>query len=225
MPAPRLLDLYCGGGGAADGYIRAGFEVVGVDIVSQPGFPGRFVQGDALEFLERFGSDFDVIHASPPCQAYSSFVTSRSSKWVGTKGKDEPKLIEPTRELLIRSGRPWILENVIGARESMGASLLLCGTMFGLPISRHRIFEASHLIINPDHPKCAGVALEYGRPRGWTKRDVTVSGKGRHSGTSERWRELMGIDRPMLQRQLVEAIPPAYSEYIGTELRRLLESP
>lgn len=215
----RLLDLFCCAGGATRGYQRAGFHVTGVDIRQQPNYCGdEFVQDDAIAFLRGHGHKFDAIHASPPCQGYSLHVTSASSGTAGTKGRDEPRLATDVRALLRRSGRPWVMENVMGARRDLRASLLLCGTMFGLPIPRHRLFESSELIMSPEHPSCRGVALAYARERGWDPRDMTVTGKGRRAGTTQRWQEVMGIDWHTTQHELREAIPPAYTEYIGRRL-------
>ncbi len=128
---PRLLDLFCGAGGASAGYHRAGFEVVGVDIKPQPHYPFEFHQADALEFpLE----GYDAYHASPPCQAYS-VCTKQEQK------KNYKKLIGSIRNRLIPTGKPFVIENVLGAKLDLRANILLCGTMFGLPIHRHRIFE------------------------------------------------------------------------------------
>src|SRR5262245_16204867 len=133
-PAPRLLDLFCGAGGAAMGYHRAGFEVIGVDIRPQPRYPFRFVQADALMPPFRL-EDFDAIHASPPCQSYSHsrHLRNRSSK------KVTPKLIATVRQQLRESGRPWVIENVGGAREAMSNPTTACGTAFGLLVRRHRL--------------------------------------------------------------------------------------
>lgn len=213
---PRVLDLYCCGGGAARGYAEAGFDVVGVDIKGQPNYPYEFHRGDAVEFLLANGSSFDLIHASPPCQGYSSHVTG-SGDWDRTKGKDEPRLIGATRDAAIAIGRPYIIENVIGAVGSMGYSIVLCGTMFGLPLSRHRLFETSFALLAPGHPPCRGVAKEYAARHGWEHRDMRVSGKGRRAGTAERWKQIMGIPATELMtlHQLREAIPPAYTRYLG----------
>jgi DNA (cytosine-5)-methyltransferase 1 len=211
---PRLLDLFCGAGGAAMGYHRAGFEVVGVDINPQPHYPFEFHQVDALEY-PLYG--FDVVHASPPCQAYSKHVTSRSSRWVPTLGKDEPELIAATRTYI--SSRMYVIENVMGAQSELVAPVMLCGTMFGLPISRHRLFESNvDLWPLPGHPDCRGTAKREALAKGWDYRDMTVTGKGRRAGTADRWRELLGIDWPTTQHELAEAIPPAYTEWIGRQL-------
>jgi hypothetical protein len=192
---------------------RAGFHVTGVDIVPRPSYCGdAFVQADAMT-VDLDG--FDFIWASPPCQGYSKSVSSRSSRWVPTKGKDEPRLIAPVRERLKAAGALYVIENVVGARAYLDASLTLCGTMFGLPISRHRLFETSFSVAQPPHAKCRGVAKQFAAERGWEYRDMSVTGKGRRAGTSDRWAEIMGIDWPVAQSEMSEAIPPAYAEYIG----------
>lgn len=219
-PCSLLLDLFCCGGGASEGYSRAGFTVTGVDIQAQPEYRHTFHQGDALEYLEAYGDTFDVIHASPPCQGYSSHVSSASSAWTPTKGKDEPRLIGHVRELCQRIGKPYVIENVMGARRSMNANLMLCGTMFGLPIARHRLFETSMWIPQPNHEDCRGVAKRFAAEKGWEYRDMSVTGKGRRAGTSARWKEILGITWNLRQSQLAEAIPPAYTEYIGTYILR-----
>ena len=157
----RLLDLFCGAGGAAFGYHRAGFdEIVGVDIAPQPRYPFEFVQADALEYVADHGYEFDAIHASPPCQGYSIM---HNLPWL--RGKEYPLLILPTIEMLEGLGKPYVVENVMGARH--GSKTLkkrgleahglkagwLCGTMFGLPFYRHRLFATNWLWLAPGHPK------------------------------------------------------------------------
>lgn len=216
----RVLDLFCGGGGAAEGYLRAfpSAAITGVDLVDHSAqYPGDLVVEDALTYLTKHGKDYDFIHASPPCQGYSPHVVSRSSKWVRTLGKDEPRLIGALREALLEVGKPYVIENVMGARSEMISPVMLCGTMFGLPTSRHRLFEASFNITPMPHPKCRGVAKTYALARGWEYRDMSVTGKGRRAGTSDRWKEILGITLPLTQAQLSEAIPPAYTHYIGKE--------
>jgi DNA (cytosine-5)-methyltransferase 1 len=220
---PRLLDLFCCGGGAARGYAQAGFDVVGVDIRPQPEYPYEFHQGDAIEYLRLHGRDFDLVHASPPCQGYSSHVTG-TGQWDRTEGKNEPRLIGETREAAIEAGRPYIIENVIGAVGSMGFSIVLCGTMFGLPITRHRLFETSLPMLAPSHPGCRGVAKDYAQQRGWEYRDMSVTGKGRRAGTAGRWKEILGIPvgEAMTLHQLRESIPPAYTRYLGEKALQIL---
>jgi hypothetical protein len=131
----RLLDAFCGAGGAAMGYHMAGFEVVGVDIKPQKHFPFEFHQGDALEYIRDHGHEFDAIHASPPCQHYSMIqrITRNKDKW--------PDLVDPVRQLVTASGLPFVIENVEGA--PLRIDLMLCGSMFALRMIRHRIFESN----------------------------------------------------------------------------------
>lgn len=219
---PKLLDLFCGGGGASIGYAQAGFEVVGVDIRQQPHYPFEFHCADALEYCAEHGRGFAAVHASPPCQGYSKKVRATAGGYANTKGKDEPRLLSETRALLESTGAHWVMENVIGARGELSAGVLLCGVMFGLHITRHRLFESSDFIWTPEHGKCAGVSQRYAAAHGLNWRDCSVTGKGRNAGTSEIWRRLLGIEAPLLQRQLAEAIPPAFSKFIGTQLLTLI---
>lgn len=214
MSRPRVLDLFCGGGGASMGYHLAGYDVTGVDNRPQPGYPFDFVQMDAFEAL-RGVEGYDLIHASPPCQPYSRAVTSRSSRWNDTLGRDEPALLEPIRERLRAIGVPYVIENVDGAPLD---GILLCGAMFGLDIPRHRRFETSAFLLAPGHPDCRGIAKRAAAARGWDYRDMTVTGKGRRAGTSARWGELLGIDWSLSQRALKEAIPPSYTRWVGEQM-------
>jgi DNA (cytosine-5)-methyltransferase 1 len=217
----KLLDLFCGAGGAGKGYQDAGFEITGVDIVPQPNYPGRFIQADALEFLARHGHEYDGVHASPPCQSYSTGVTSRSSRYSPTLGKDEPALIAPVHEMLTALGKPWVIENVYGARAHMPVPpTLLCGSHFGLLIPRHRLFATSFDLPSPGDHDCRGLAKRSAAELGWDYRDMSVTGKGRRAGTSARWRLLMGIDWHMTQHEIAESIPPAYTRYVGRHLLR-----
>ncbi len=193
---PLLLDLFCGAGGAAMGYHRAGFDVVGVDIKPQPHYPFEFFQRDALDYTASWMSDwcdgpayFDAIHASPPCQHYANVT-----RWRGNQA-DHPALIGPTRELLQASGLPWVLENV--ENTPIDPHYVLCGTMFGLPIRRHRWFETSH-------------ALRM-TPRACNHQP----GDKPFIHKQERaYADAMGCEW-MTNREAREAIPPAYTEYIG----------
>jgi len=141
---PKLLDLFCCAGGAGVGYGRAGFDVVGIDITPQPRYPFPFIQADALTIDPRFLALFDVIHASPPCQSYSDLAKRNRNghKW--------PRLIEPVREILQRTGLPYVLENVEGA--PLNDPLVLCGTMFPkLRVIRHRLFESNVPLLSRAH--------------------------------------------------------------------------
>ena len=200
---PRLLDLFCGAGGAAMGYSRAGFEVVGVDINPQPNYPFEFIQYDVLA-IENLGYTFDAIHASPPCQAYSR--TARLHPEI-----TYPRLIEQTRDLLEQLGLPWVIENTPPA--PIRPDYQLCGTMFGLKTRRHRWFEASGAPLHLHHPCNDHSAAP-----------VQVFGHGGDSSkywTMDEWREAMGIDW-MTRGEMAEAIPPAYTEFIGKQLLELL---
>jgi len=206
-----VLDLFSGAGGAAMGYSRAGFEVVGVDIEPQPHYPFTFIQADAMEFLASADlSPFTFIHASPPCQAYSSITHCQ-----GDPGS-HADLLAPARELLERSGSRWVIENVPGA--PMRADFKLCGCMFGLSVQRERWFETSWHGFDlrpPCHHRALAVGVYgYGGPRG---------SSGRLSGRLASWRQAMGIDW-MEAQELTQAIPPAYTEYVGSALLAAIEA-
>jgi len=216
----KALDLFCGAGGVSTGLERAGFDVWGVDIHPQPNYPFDFIQADALNVCL---DDFDFIWASPPCQGYSGHVSSMDSEYVPTRGMNEPLLIDPIRERLIATGKPYIIENVYGARWWLHDPIMLCGTMFNLPIARHRLFESNLTLKPPEHPKCRGVAKRFALENDWEYRDMSVTGKGRHAGTAERWKQIMGITHHMTQHEIVESIPPPYAEYLGNQVREWIE--
>lgn len=202
---PLILDLFCGAGGASVGYKRAGFQVVGVDIAPQPNYPCFFIQMNALDCDYEFLSLFDVIHASPPCQAYS--VASAVAR---KQGKVYPDLVHPTRRMLIASGKPYIMENVPPA--PMRPDICLDGSMFDLGVIRRRIFETNipDIPIYPKPSSVEGTVIEGDY--------VTVAGKGGGSGSRLKvdWEAAMGIDW-MSKKELTEAIPPAYTKWIGKE--------
>ncbi|MXY85713.1 MAG: DNA cytosine methyltransferase [Chloroflexi bacterium] len=214
MRKPVLLDLFCCAGGAAMGYSRAGFDVVGVDVVWQFNYPFRFVEADALTLDLDWLKTFDAIHASPPCQSYTA-LTSRT----GT-GDDWPRLIEPVRDLLQSTGLPYVIENVEGA--PLNDPMVLCGTMFDdLRVLRHRLFESNVLLTAPgpcrSHPLCHTLDKRknhYGSTDEWTDY-VSVNGGGNSSVAAAR--DAMGIDW-MTKGELNEAIPPSYTEHVGRQL-------
>ena len=217
MIANRLLDLFCGAGGAAMGYHRAGFgEIVGVDINPQPRYPFEFVQADALEYVAEHGHEFDVIHASPPCQAFSQAV-----KIANRKGR--PNLIPATRESLVGLGVPYVIENVPTAGVHLREPVMLCGSAFGLAVRRHRLFESNFWIWGI---KCSHKEYPRRYPPAWNRtnllRVLSLSGgyQQRHVGMEEH-RAAMGIDWEMDIKELSQSIPPAYTEYIGKELREI----
>ena len=206
---PRALDLFCGAGGAGMGLHKAGFDVVGVDIEPQRRYPFEFVQADALRppFDLR---EYDFIWASPPCQAYS--VASRGHR---AAGKVYPDLIEPTRALLKSSGIHYAIENVVGA--PLENAVQLCGTMFGLKVFRHRLFELSFFMMSPQCSHAGKrIGTEYFSVAGGSGRWSNWNGAqyGISKGTIAQWRAAMGIDW-MIRREITQAIPPAYSEFIG----------
>lgn len=203
MGKPRLLDLFCCAGGAGMGYHQAGFEVVGVDIEPQPRYPFPFIQADALSLDQRFLAWFDAIHASPPCQCHS--LAQR------IQGNDHPDLVAPVRRRLIEAGRPYVIENVEGA--PLVDPVTLCGAMFGLRTYRHRLFETSFALTAPTHPEHSAPLRKMGRPVGEHEFMHVV---GNFSGVAL-GREIMGM--PWAARnELSEAIPPAYTRFIGEQL-------
>lgn len=206
----RILDTFCGAGGAGMGYYRAGFEVVGVDIEPQPHYPFEFHQADALEYIAEHGHEFDAIHASPPCQRYSSMT----KRW--GRSESHPDLIAATRNLLIETGKPYIIENVVGA--PLIQPILLCGSMFpSLQVRRHRLFELSFYILTMscDHESQGEIVGVYGHSGGRSTRDNIKF----HS--VDDWRLAMGISW-MTGRELAESIPPAYTQFIGAHLLEVL---
>ena len=213
MSRPRLLDLFCGAGGAAVGYHRAGFEVVGVDIEPQPEFPFEFRQWDALNALtqRRFLASFDAIHASPPCQASTALTKGTN------RGRSYPQLIPAVRELLRLTGLPWVIENVQGA--AVRRDLTLCGEMFGLGVIRHRYFELGGWTADqPDHVPHRGRVCGYRHGQWHDGPYLAVYGEGGGKGSVAEWREAMGIDWTWDRKAIAEAIPPAYAELIGRAL-------
>jgi DNA (cytosine-5)-methyltransferase 1 len=199
---PRLLDLFCCAGGAGMGYHRAGFDVVGVDINPQPNYPFEFIQADALSVSF---AGFDAVHASPPCQGYSAMSSCRPGL-----AETYPLLIEPVREMLEASGLPYVIENVVGA--PLKNPIELCGQMFGLDLYRHRLFESNVPLTAPEHPTHVKAASRAGH---WEP--GTVMSVAGHVAPMKVARDVMGMDWTT-RAELVEAIPPAYTEHIGRQL-------
>lgn len=221
---PKLLDLFCGAGGAAMGYHQAGFDdIVGVDIDPQPNYPFRFIQADALNPPVNL-QKFDLIHASPPCQGYS--------RARHIHGREHPMLIEPTRQLLQVSGRPYVMENVEDAPLWNASNLfgdhgvMLCGSAFGLQVNvrgvdyglqRHRLFETTWPVPVPGCHHRLPVIGVYGHGSTAHERGM----RGFNVSTASVRREVMGM--PWASRDdIAEAIPPAYTEYLG---RQFLDHP
>jgi DNA (cytosine-5)-methyltransferase 1 len=217
-PKPRLLDLYCGAGGCSVGYHRAGFDMVGVDIAPQPNYPFPFVQADALEYLATADlSGFDAIHASPPCQDHSplrSVAGLHGTAW----------LLDATREALIASGLPYVIENVEAA--AMPGSLVLCGTEFGLTdgvrwLRRHRRFESNVFLMGAGGCQCSRSTSPTGVYGDLSRNDRPVQ----HSKRGDiMLRAGVATARLLLEcpwmdaRELSQAVPPAYTQFIGEQL-------
>lgn len=228
MSRRRIVDLCCKAGGASVGYARAGFEVVGVDIELQPNYPYTFVQADALEVLSdrSFMARFDAVHASFPCQGFS-----KTANLPGANGA--PDLVTIGRELLDATGLPWVMENVVGA--PMRGAVMLCGSTFGLrapdvdgvvlELRRHRLFESNVFLLGSggcDHQRHP-IGCVFGSGGGATPgyRDAPERDSGYVPAVSV-IRELMGIDW-MSKAELSQAIPPAYTEFIGEQLMMELQ--
>lgn len=207
---PRLLDLFCGAGGAGMGYHRAGFEVVGVDIKPQPDYPFEFHQADAMDYPL---DGFDVIHASPPCQDHS--VTRHQYEPLGTAW-----VLDATIRRLKDSGRTWVVENVAGPTVEMaGWWFTLCGTMFGLNLRRHRRFGSSALFLAPacDHDSFPLAISGVGHnEQGHVYRKYAERGL-KPPGFAER-RAIMEVPWITNREAMAQVVPPAYSEWIGRQL-------
>lgn len=250
----RLLDLFCGAGGAALGYRQAGFTaIVGVDKEPQKHYPFDFVQADALAYVEKFGHEFDAIHASPPCQAYTKLRAVAGNR-------EYPDLVTGTRDMLRYVGLPYVIENVPGA--PLDVTLMLCGTMFGLhtgdaqlgmfgiregyaELRRHRLFESNLMLTPPGHCRHHGAVIGvYGsipynparyraEQRKVKPRTITVTGQTaqqnvvhntiRETYSVDQAREAMGISW-MIMAELSQAIPPDYTRYIGEQILRHLDA-
>jgi DNA (cytosine-5)-methyltransferase 1 len=200
----RLLDLFCCAGGAGMGYHRAGFEVVGIDNKPQPHYPFEFHLADALEYLQEYYQEFDAIHASPPCQAYTIM------QHIHKNNAAHPDLVEPTRQALIKTGKPWVIENVEGA--PLRVDLVLCGTQFGINFPKHRWFEMN-FIINELLPPCNHYKVY----------DCFHGGE-QARGEREKLSQLYGIDWFMTRQEIRNCIPPAYTEWIGKHLMEYLNA-
>jgi len=221
-----MLDLFCCEGGAGAGYARAGFDVVGVDLDPRfaKRYPFEFHAGDAIEYVKEHGHEFDAIHASPPCQAYS--ITKH------THSNTHPMLIDPTRDALLATGRPYVIENVIGA--PLRAPLMLCGSEFnlgtidtdGLPLrlERHRLFESNVFLYGNggcQHDRRIQVAGAYGGGSS-DRRHAKEVRRGGYTPAKEVRAALLGIDW-MTLHGLSQSVPPAFTEHIGRQLLDALE--
>jgi DNA (cytosine-5)-methyltransferase 1 len=220
---PRLLDLCCCAGGMAMGYHRAGFDVTGVDTAHQPNYPFSFIRSDALEYLVEYGHEYDVVHASWPCQSYLNL--GAVNRALG-RTYEHPDLIAVGRELLVASGKPYVIENVEDAKGHLVDPVRICGTGLDLPIRRHRLFESNI--------ELAGIACQHGRftekkywtgwrPNGETRLSSVVQIYG-NAGGREHWPAALGGVDWMTAKEMTECVPPAYAEHIGRQLMAHLSS-
>jgi DNA (cytosine-5)-methyltransferase 1 len=233
---PRLLDLFCGAGGSAVGYDRAGFDVVGVDVKPQPNYPFRFIQDDAIGFVFQLQEDrslayeigrIDAIHASPPCQAYSSLVTMATEQR-SNRDHTHPDLVDVTRDLLRATGLPYVIENVPGA--PLIDPVMICGSAVGLPVvatpegprqvRRHRLFETNWPLLVPPCNHLHPALGTYGNGGRWKR----TGRRGGYQGSAEECREGMGIDWTT-RAEVAQAVPPAYTEHIGRQLLARFSGP
>ena len=212
----RILDLFCGQGGAGMGYYRAGFEVFGVDLHPQPRYPFSFVQCDAIDYVLEHGGEFDAIHASPPCQRYS--VMSRVPD-------NHPDLIDTVRTAIVRTtSAPYVIENVEGARDHLNNPVTLCGSMFGLDVRRHRLFESNREISAPrpcDHRHQGTPVGVYGKGPDrveFLRPDGTR--RGRKAVSTEHASNAMGGMPWANWHGIKESIPPAYTAFLGSQIIR-----
>jgi DNA (cytosine-5)-methyltransferase 1 len=206
----KMLDLYCGAGGAGMGYSLAGFDVVGVDINPQRNYPFAFHRADAIDYLAQHGWEFDAIHASPPCQSYSQMSNCRPGL-----AETYPDLVAATRAMLDFLGKPYVMENVVGS--PVRPDITLCGHMFGLPLYRHRVFESNYELAQLPHVKHTLPGSKAGH---WTPGHIiSVSGNCAPIALA---REAMGIDWTN-RHELAESIPPAYTQHIGGQIMNQIE--
>lgn len=235
MTRPVLLDLFCGAGGAAVGYHQAGFHVIGVDRDPQPNYPFGFIQADALEFLAEIkGYDdkrvpqwarrwpsidvFSAVHASPPCQASCALIKGNQRATAG----NHTNLIPAVRAALGELNVPTVIENVQGS--DLRRDVTLCGEMFGLGVIRHRYFEISNAAVSqPAHVKHRGRVAGYRHGEWFDGPYFAVYGDGGGKGSVAQWQQAMGIDWTDVRKEIAEAIPPAYTEFIGAQLIQAIE--
>ncbi len=219
----KVLDLFCGGGGVSQGYADAGFAPVGVDKALQPNYPFEFIQGDALDVLrdKDFLNAFDFIHASPECYAHSRLAAIWKARWgADVWAEKHPDQVPETRRLLIASGKPYIIENV--ARKPLVNPFMLCGTFFNLKVYRHRFFESNIFLLAPQHVPHRDNCPAVGRGKS-NKGFISVTGHGGFGfqGGTAYAKKAMGIDW-MSRKELSLAIPPAYTQWIGERVKKIL---
>ena len=213
---PRLLDLFCGAGGCARGYTDAGFEVVGVDIVNQPHFPYEFHQADALTFPL---DGFDAYAASPLCQHFTNMLN-----WDESYKDNHPDYIDIMRQRFLETKKPYVIENVEGARDFLINPILLCGNMFGLRVYRHRLFESNVFLFAHSHVKHQAKAAKASKiPREnefWSPVGCFGRKDDAQKSMGINWMKTTGSR----DREIAQAIPPAYTKYIGDQLLSIIQA-
>jgi DNA (cytosine-5)-methyltransferase 1 len=240
MPRPLLLDLYCGAGGASEGYHRAGFDVVGVDLFPQPSYPFEFIQMDAIEALACLLHrglrgfllcDFVAVHASPPCQAFTTLGALQDDDYF----ERHVDLVATTRSGLEAIGLPYVIENV--EQAPLQNQLRLCGSAFDLPVRRHRGFESNVSLTAPpcNHARWGelwpeGFHRDISKARvaaGSSRRSPVVGVYGNGGGPGKvlsTWKWAMGTSWMKTKHEVAESIPPAYTEHIGKQLLAHIEA-
>ncbi len=199
MAKPKVLDLFCGAGGAAMGYHNAGYEIEGVDIEYQKNYPFKFHALDALDALDAGSHKYDLIHASPPCQKWARQTLKKNKKKLHN-------LIDIIRPKLIKTGIDYVIENIEGSPLNP-YTIKLCWIMYDMKIFRHRLFECSFWIEQPHHISHRGKSLGNGYY-------CVVGNPNKRNGSLKKWKDAMGINW-MTRSELVESVPPKYTEYIG----------
>jgi DNA (cytosine-5)-methyltransferase 1 len=223
----RVLDLFCGAGMASDGYAAAGFEPTGVDIVIRPAYPYEFQWGNALSILRNkaFVESFDLVHASPPCQAHTRARHLRDAQGGHSRHGD---LLTPTLRLLRECDVPWIVENVPGS-PGMSGAVVECGSAYGLKVRRHRLFLASFPIAgsgckHAEQGKPIGVYHVMGDTcKGVCRKTGKLVVGGSTANTVEEARQAMGVSRDLSWDELKEGFPPAYTEHIGRQAAKWIQ--
>lgn len=204
-----VLDLCCCSGGASAGYAAAGFTVTGVDIIDRPRYPYRFIKADAIAYVAEHGHKYTLIHASWPCQ-YGAAITKGTNQHLRDQYAD---LLPAGREAMLTAGRPFVIEN-----PEARPDIVLCGTMFGLPIFRYRRFEIHGFTpMGIPHTKHQGRVRGHRHGVKYAGDYIAIYGKGGGKATVSEAQAALGIDWTDVHEELTEAIPPAYTQFLGEQ--------
>lgn len=208
---PHILDLFCAAGGAAMGYHQSGFEIIGCDNKPQPNYPFKFFKGDWQQALQKYSAWADAIHASPPCQEYSVTRSLHSNT--------HDALIEPVRQALQATGKPYIIENVPPA--PLRNAIILDGPMFNLKVIKKRKFESNVLLLKPGNGAIHGKVIEYAKQRLNPDYYYYITA-GHMPGTVKQWSDALGISWMKNKSELAQAIPPSYTHFLGNQLQQFI---